>query len=398
MYYYLTRAVKRRIILELQDSFSKHPVYKTLVPFIQDKFAYEDRPQYGIIVKNASASRQQLSADNFVCTVVSHVQKADVAGYPGTSVEWVREDSNAIRANLGVFPSDPGYYLITMLNTDNFGSQFNVTPYKSVHHEFLKEYAPTDTSVNDTLIVEAGLIQEGSLFVYTDTDAYLVKDTHYTVSYDTGEITLLTEMNNFTRIYVDYHYPVESTGPYTVKINTYNNTAIPGVILAFGRRMEDGDKIAVILKNKREITALEYGGKWEISISFDIMARDSIHLEEIADFTLMSLWAEKKYRLDAEGLVLTDMSHGGESEDIYDETGQDQYYMVSMDIRLSTDWSLFMPVPFEVLSFSFVSDLQAYRVATPEEQALYTSTLQIVPSLTPYMSKNGLSHNYERIT
>ena len=234
--------------------------------------------------------------------------------------------------------------------------------------------------------------------MYTDTDAYLVKDTHYTVSYDTGEITLLTEMNNFTRIYVDYHYPVESTGPYTVKINTYNNTAIPGVILAFGRRMEDGDKIAVILKNKREITALEYGGKWEISISFDIMARDSIHLEEIADFTLMSLWAEKKYRLDAEGLVLTDMSHGGESEDIYDETGQDQYYMVSMDIRLSTDWSLFMPVPFEVLSFSFVSDLQAYRVATPEEQALYTSTLQIVPSLTPYMSKNGLSHNYEHIT
>jgi hypothetical protein len=36
MYYYLLSSLKRRLILELQDSFSRHPVYEKVVPFIQN--------------------------------------------------------------------------------------------------------------------------------------------------------------------------------------------------------------------------------------------------------------------------------------------------------------------------------------------------------------------------
>jgi len=217
------------------------------------------------------------------------------------------------------------------------------------------------------------------------------------VAYDTGTITYITELDGH-RLYADYYYPTSSRGPYTAEINGWNDTAIPGVIMAFGRNMHEGDKCAVIVTSKRTLTALEYGGQWDISVSFDVMARDPIQLEEIADLVLMYLWGEKKNRLEFEGICIQDISHGGEADEVYDETGQDMYYLVSMDAQIRTDWNIHVPVPFRITAFSFVEDLEAYREATDEEVAQMPSTLAIYPCLTPYMPKSGYTHNYERIT
>ena len=89
MYYFLTEAVKRRFLLELRNFWSYHPRYRDIVDHIQGKYSFRERPSYGIILKTASANQVQLSADNFVGTVVSYVQLAKYQDKPGLAVEWL---------------------------------------------------------------------------------------------------------------------------------------------------------------------------------------------------------------------------------------------------------------------------------------------------------------------
>jgi hypothetical protein len=384
------------MINELKDSFSRHRVYKKVVPYIQDRLALDERVQYGIVVKNASASKVQLSADNFVGHVISYIQKANTENGDGSSIEWIREDTRAIVDNDptgATFPSPAGVYYVNWTSD----TQFTVNPLLSVTREHLVEFEPGDNSVGYTVTVETGLIHQGSLFVYLNDGIVLVENTHYVVNYDAGEITFLTDLANYVQVYADYHYPVESRGPYTIEENSFNNTAIPGVIMAFGNNTHEGDQSAIIVTDKRTLTALEYGGQWDVSISFDVLARDPMQLEDIADMVLMEMWGRKKNKLEYEGIRIQDISHGGESDEVYDETGNTMYYMASMDMSLSTDWNLHVPVPFAISGISFVEDTNSLLTATEEEVASIPSTLQVVPSLTPYMAKTGLNHNFERI-
>jgi hypothetical protein len=399
VYYYLTRAVKSRLILELQDSFAAHPEFKKLVPYIQNKFAYEEKPQFGIVVKNTSASKIQMSADNFIGTVIAHCQKAHVENHPGVSAEWIREDTQAIRANDGEFPSPPGIYYaeVTAVNTEDFTADFVVNPLLDVFREFLFEVSDSTPSDGHVATVSSAPIHEGTLYVYAD-DVRLVEGTHYTVNLTTGEITFTYEAENYTRMYVNYKYPTAERGPYTVGRNSLNNTAVPGVVIAFGRQMTVGDQFAIIITPKRTIAAQEYGGKWEVSVSFDVLARDPIQLEEISDLVLMYLWGQKKDILEYSGLIIQDVAHGGEADEVYDETGQEMYYLTSMDLTIQTDWNIHVPVPFYIEGIEFVEGgVAPTRTMSDEEIVTVSSTLRIVPSLTPYMPKTALTHNYERI-
>lgn len=399
MYYYLSRALKNRLILELQDSFRTHPEFKKVVPYIQNKFAYEEKPQYGIVVKNVSASKVQFSADNFLGTVISYCQKANVENATGTSIEWIREDTQAIRNNGDVFPSPAGIYYLEVTNVDATISEatFIINPLLDVSDEFLIEFDGSFSSVGYIANVSSFPIHDGTLILYADR-VRIVEGTHYTVDLSTGAITFTYDFPVYTRIYATYKYPVATMGPFTVKRNSFTNSAIPGVIMAFGRQMVTGDNIAIILTSKRTITAQEFGGKWEVSLSFDVLAKDPIQLEELADLTLMYLWGQKKDILEYEGIIIQDVSHGGEADEVYDETGQENYYLVSMDMTVQADWNIHIPVPFAVSSIEFVSgSVEDTRVMTDAEIVTVSSSLRIVPSMTPYMAKTGLTHNYERI-
>jgi hypothetical protein len=354
-------------------------------------------------VKNASASKIQWAADNFVGTVTSYIQKANIADddgnrYIGNSIEWIREDTKAIIDNdpTGAsFPSPPGSYFITFTGD----REFVVDPLLDVFREFLVEFPPNASNIGATVTLEMEMAHPGTLFIFTAENLILVEGTHYTVDYPTGVITFITDLSNYLRMYADYKYPVDSRGPFTIEdVNTFNNTAIPGVVIAFGRSMHEGDRCAIIVTPKREIQALEYGGKWEVNVSFDVLAQDPIQMEEIADLVLMYVWGEKKDKLEFEGLIIMDISHGGEADEVYDETGQNLYYMVSMDLTVESDWNIHVPVPFRVQAIEFVADLQSFRTATDEEVLTIDSSLRVVPSLVPYMPKAGLSHNFERIT
>lgn len=345
MYYYLIGSLKRRLVLELQDSFARHPIYSKIVPFIQNKYAFDERPRFGIVIKGSGANKVQLAADNFMGVVESHVMLAYV-GQPAYPIEWVREDLALVQQHNDVFPSAPGVYYLEILTVPTNVSEkgtFVIDPLltvtdeplvKSVYgeHEAQLQHIPVKNTVR--------LWEGGRILLYEGKD--------YEVDYSNGAVTFKYDPPAGCGIVADYRYAVPSIGPIEFQWNTSDYKTLPGVILAFGKRARVGDKVAVVIYKDRVDTANAYGGKFEVSFDFDVIATDPNQMEEIADLVVMYLWGEKKAALEFEGIEIIDTSIGGESEEAYDETGDLYYYTASLGLQLRADWELHMPLPLTI--------------------------------------------------
>lgn len=340
IFYFLTTAVQRRFIQELRNYWATHPRYQDLIDNIQGKYSFEQRPQYGIIVKTGSASKVQLSANNFVGTVQSYVALARIPGYPGLSCEWVREDSLAIQANSGRFPTPAGVYYCEMTEDD----QFYVDPLLDARNERLTMTTPSE-----------GVLQqvpyEGSLrIVEMPSGRLLVAGTDYTVGSDGVTIYLRSPLPNGVALRADYRYAGETTGPWEAKPLYGYDKAIPGCVLVFGRRGKKGDRFAVVVSDTREDAYQEYGGRWDLTIDIDVVARDVYSQREIADMTTMFLWAVLRPNIVDQGLDLSEISMGGESEEVYDENGDDYFYNSTISLTVQTDWFTFVPMIPRILT------------------------------------------------
>jgi hypothetical protein len=335
MYYQLTGAVKRRFIEELRNYWKHHPKYPDLADNIQGKYSFNERPQHGMIIKTGSASRNSLSADNFMGSVHSYVTLAALQGSKSQFLEWVRENTQML-AKGAPFPSPPGVYYLEI--ADNY--EFYVDPLLSVYDESVLMSSPTEGVLLNTPI-------DGTLRVFELPSNQPVEFTR-----DGDKITLAQPLTAGTSISADYRYAGESRGPFKYKENYSNVDAIPGAILVFGRRVEVGDKMAVIVQPKRDLAYQEYGGKWEMSVDIEVLARDVYAQQEISDQSLVYLWAILRTLLSKEGIEITDVSLGGESEEVYDENGDDYFYNGSLSISLTTEWAIQLPVYAEIKSVS----------------------------------------------
>jgi hypothetical protein len=346
MYYHLVSALKRRIILELKDSFAAHPVYEKIVPFIQNKFAFTERPQTGIVVKGSNANKVQLSADNFIGSVASHVMLAYL-GAPVFPVEWVREDIGCLKANGGKMPTPPGVYYIEILEAP-----------KSAQDEGSYMIDPLITVTDEPVIrfisgIESeGQLQQipvrGTLRLWENRRFLLHEGTHYAIDYTDGSIKFLDRGNPGATVSADYRYPVASVGPIPYQWNRADFSTLPGVVIAFGKRGKPGDKIAVVVYEERVEAAQAYGGRFDVSFDLDVVARDSLQAEEISDLVVMYLFAVKRANLSTEGIEINDVSIGGEAEEVSDETGDENYYTTSLSIQLQAPWEIHIPLPFTV--------------------------------------------------
>ena len=340
--------MKVRLIQELRNFWAQDPKYKdTLTPNIQGKFSFQERPQQGIVLKVGSQNPQKFSADNFLGVVVSYCHLTKAFGKPGTSIEWIEEDGLAIQRNGGVFPSPPGVYYIEVRK--------EIYTWKGVPGEYLVFFVDPLLSVIDerpaqdpldprTYTLSQGKFQPGSLNLYEmPGNLPLYEGVNYQADPETGVITLIEPLPKKTFLSADYYYPGQSSGPFPVQENGADNKAIPGVVLAFGRRGVEGDVMAVVIGERREGNSREYGGKFEVSVEMDIIARDVYSQNEIADRTLMYLNSELRDRLSFEGFEIDSVSFGGESEEVYDETGDDYFYNGSISLTLLTDWAIRVP-------------------------------------------------------
>ena len=385
IFYYLISALKRRVILELRDSFSRHPLYAKLVPWIQNKYTFDERPQFGIVVKGTSANKVALSGDNFMGTIESHVMLSNVGG-PAYPIEWVREDLAAVRANGDLFPLSAGIYYIEILHAPENPQepgQYIIDPLLTVTDEAVLQF-------------QSGIEREAqlqnipapkTLRLWLNKSVLLQEGKDYRVNYKTGAISLLTRAVPNAVLTADYRYVVASLGPIDFYWNQSDHKTLPGVIMAFGKRAKTGDKVAIVVYEDRVEAARAFGGKFEVNFDLDVITQDPSQMEEIADLVVMYLWAERRDALATEGIEIVDISIGGEAEETYDETGDTYYYNASISLQLRADWEMHVPMP---LVFSRVTQEPTSTSAgiQPVMSELYFATRPVIPSR---------NHDYERI-
>lgn len=364
MYFTLTAATKRRIIRELRDYWSTHPKYQDIVDNIQGKYSFKERPQFGIIVKTGSASKVQFAPDNFIGTLQSFVALAKVPGYVGLSVEWVREDSLAIQQNGGRFPSLPGVYYCEVTEEN----EFYIDPLLMVADE-----AVTMVTASEGVI--QNVPYTGSLRLYeTPSNKLLRPGVDYTVDADGVTIYFAVPVPSQAHISADYNHVGATTGPWAIRPFTAYNKPIPGCVLAFGKRYQKGDRFAVLVSANREDAYLAYGGKWEMGVDIDIIASDVDSQMEIADQTAMHLWANVRSRLIDQGIDIQDVSMGGESEEIRDETADDYFYNSSISMTIQADWEMHVPLVPKLLSYTeTIATLPNELALTPFRDPFFTT-------------------------
>lgn len=343
----LSESLKRRLLLELREYWSKDPKYKdTLTQNIQGKYSFDQRPQQAIVLKGTSANPIKFSADHYQGIVVSYCTLFKAFGKEGSSIEWVKEDGRAIQKNDGVFPTAPGIYYIEIKK--------EVVDWRGVPAEYLVFYVdpllevvderPTQMSPT-TYTLSAEKFHPGSLLVYEmPGNLPLYVGVNYVADPLTGKIVLTQPLPANTHLSADYYYAGESSGPFVVEENGANNSVLPGVVIAFGRRAFDGDVMAIGVTRRRSAAAREYGGRWEMSVDLDVIARD-VHVQgEISDKTLMYLHTELRDRLSFEGIEIDSVTSGGESEEPYDENGDDYFYTSSISLTILTNWAIHLPL------------------------------------------------------
>jgi len=350
VYFQLSAALKNRFCYELRRFWALHPKYRDIVDHIQGKYSFRERPQYGIIVKTSGGNKVDLSPDNYVGIVQSYVYLTRVKDSPGLAIEWIREDSVAIQNNGGRFPSSPGVYYIEIVNGTTGPNSiptmaFYVDPLLDVGHEQVMQVDETTAQLEHPPL-------DGTVRLFEMPSSYLlIEGTNYTVE-STGLITLTQPLTGGRSLVADYRYPVASRGPFHYYENSADNKAIPGVVMAFGRRGEVGDKMAVVVQEIRQPAALEYGGRWDVSMEFEVVARDVFAEQEITDMSVMFLWGVLRSYLTREGIEITEMSMGGESEELYDENGDDYFYNATFTATVQTDWSIHVPLDLMIRSVS----------------------------------------------
>ena len=95
---------------------------------------------------------------------------------------------------------------------------------------------------------------------------------------------------------------------------------------------------------------------------------------EIADQTAMHLWANVRSRLIDQGIDIQDVSMGGESEEIRDETADDYFYNSSISMTIQADWEMHVPLVPKLLSYTeTIATLPNELALTPFRDPFFTT-------------------------
>lgn len=348
MFAHLTMAVRDRIIQELRDFWQDDPRYVGLSNNIQGKFSFEERPQFGMVVRTGGASNVVLSPNNFIGTIEGRVYLAQVAGKKTYgSIEWVRED---------VDPNfEEGIYHVKIYDApdqDVTGHYFDVVLRRYIR---VTETEPVYGAPN--LIVLNDLPVEGSLRLIEAPSNRILRKDEYSVDYNTGEITLVENPPRGTSLRCTYTVDKGDSDPYRVRPDVAYRELISGAVIAFGRKLKGGDEQIVVVSSERESIAQEHGGRWDVSVDLELIARDVHSQADIADRTVVWIWSELRSKLTNLGIDIMDVSLGGEAEEVYDENGDDYFYTASISFTVQTNWFIHFPLVMPTLAVSSESVL-----------------------------------------
>ena len=384
----------------------EHPRYKEDSENVQNKFAFTQRPQRGIIVDNTSADRVKLSADNYVGRLSSFVMLAPVKNCPGTSLEWVRENFTILEGvspDRSIFPTPPGVYIVTIQDLPNEArntpGSFVVDPILTALNEPLIRFTSSEFQNAQLSYPD---VYPGSLRLALNGRRVLIPGIDYSVNYEgedgITEIEFLQPTAAGDSIYASYRYKIPQQGPFQFYNEWTDIASIPGAILAFGDRTQKNDEMAIVVTNTRSDVAEVFGGKFEVTFSLVVFARDSIDREKMSDY-VVEKFLERQNALGFEGLELLDINPGGESEEVYNAEIDDYFYESAVTLSLRVDWETWVPLPIVINRVDLTSETQANRIGFLSGAASY-DLLQVATELgvTGIPVKIGKTLTYERVS
>lgn len=373
MFINLGSQLLNRFIEELREFWKDHPRYPDLPQNIQDKFSWETRPQEGMIVKVGGSSAQRLDAGDFIGYVYGHAMMYRIPNAPGEFLEWVKDDSRAIYDNQGMFPSAPGIYFLDIISTPSVDADTGLTVNGTFYVDRLfdiRNEAAIRLNAQTFQVTQLPIHPKSIRLYLSPNGTEVYEDSDFSVNYETGEITFAYSLPTPTQVLADYRLIGDTTGPHGYRYNFANNLAIPGVILGFGHKVKVGDKLAIIIQDPPNLTNLEYGLRWSTSIDIDIMSRDVFSQREIAERSAMFLNIALRKRFANEGIEILEVSIGGESENIYDENGDDYFFNSSLSLTVETEAFIWEPVTLFLKNVSSISIQQAKMMGSMTEEEL----------------------------
>lgn len=287
------------------------------------------------MIRSVSGSSQKLDFNNYSGIKRAYTTLANLKDKSGNSIEWVRDDYRNIK-NL----SAPGFYIVKMIEL----KKFTVDEYLIVDDEKL-ELSLIGSS--EGAFVKYPKVNPGSEIIYTTDGLEFKPDIDYTINYDTGAI-VFTQSVTMYDVRIDYQTLGGQRGPFDVDYYSSNNSAIPGVILAFGDRLKEGDEqVVVIGKEKRDIAKI-FSGRWNLSLDLTGIAQDPDQQERLLDYVVTEFWAFWQEKLTGEGMHISEFSLSGESEDLETEIPEEYYFTGGLSFTVETDWELEIPLIREV--------------------------------------------------
>jgi hypothetical protein len=362
MFHYLTLEVRNLMIEELRRYWSDHPRYPELANNIQGKYSFDQRPQFGMVVKTGGANNFVMSSDNFLNTVRGYVYLAKTKKLQYGSIEWVKENPK--------FRAEEGIYILDIIKLEDLYEtyQVDITKYKRVKETEPMFISPTEIQLLGTPIENSlRIIEKPSYMRY-------VEGVDYTLNGD--KIELASELLNGLNLEITYtELQVGVIEPKYVRPDQVYHQIIPGVLIYFGRRLRGGDQQAIVVLDTPDDIYSEYGGRWDVSVEIEIIARDVHSQADLADRTTVWMWAVLRDQLASRGINMNEVSLGGESEEVYDENGDDYFYTASISTTLQVDWFMHIPLIAPLMSYGKSLNLEK-ELPDAENQVGYTGLVK----------------------
>lgn len=343
MFFYAIHEVKKRVIVFLQDTLGNRPLFENVAIFNHYPKDRE-REKINVIVTGSSKDHIQLSPDNFITKELGYVSQAkvtDEAGeHPGYFLSWAVDDfstGETMGNRVG-----PGVYYLTLQDVTDTGATLLIDVMGVAKRELVLYNYTGETRIQ----LDHYPVVPGSFQLFVDRSLYPPEPEadFYDIDLNTGIVTLNRKPASGARIEASYNWVQGSLPDVEIQKGIGRSDILTGVNLGFNEEFVEGDRAAVIVSEEKEPSSLIFGGKMAVMLQFDTRAQDTPQAEMVVDKLSETLWGVAKAELIEEGLDITNVNVGGESQEPEDETGQEWAFEFTLSAQVETEWQSRVPL------------------------------------------------------
>jgi hypothetical protein len=345
----LGESIKGMILDGLRHHFQFTQEFPDLEDKIKASGTYDQAPSMGIVVSYGGGDLQRNEGTHYYGFHSSKLILCAVKDSPSISIDYVIQDNTTPLAAPGAY-----FIHITSWNDLYKAGFYTITPYLSVSKE-----RPVIDSNDQFTLAELPYQNTVRVFMTNGIDKVFVDPSHYIQDVNDPRLfTIEPDMLNpaVEWLEIDYMYLEPTTDPIAFSQESLHTT-ISGVGIRFGKKSRVNDQQIIFVHDYPVPAHKIFGGLADLSFEITVFARDSETRTRIADSASLYLTNAFRSNLSRLGLVINDVSLGGEEEDSYDDVAGDALYTSSISIGCTGYWKQYLPNDVRLHSASYQSSV-----------------------------------------